>query len=178
MVIAWANTAEWCSTAVKSARSVIFVKLWVLSNLKSSPKLPIMRKNHPIFLLLTVFLWASCAKTIQFQNSVIVPSAQGTVKYKKDKNSNYNIKIQVFHLATPDRLQPAQNVYVVWAVDQGGNIKNLGQVVTSSGMFSRTLKANFQTVTVYKPVKIFITAEGTATTPNPGMQTVLTTDSF
>jgi hypothetical protein len=137
-----------------------------------------MKLSYPLLLAIAVCTLASCATKINFLTSTVVPGAEGTVKIKKDNNTNYNVRIQLFHLATPDRLQPQQKVYVVWADFGNSDIKNLGQIKTSASLFSRTMKSSFQTVTVHRPVKIFITAEGEATVPNPGMQMVLTTDGF
>ncbi|MCF8320223.1 MAG: hypothetical protein K9I35_03320 [Flavobacterium sp.] len=46
----------------------------------------------------------SCAKKIPFQTSAQVPAARGNVTYCKDKNSNYEIKLQISYLAEPNRL--------------------------------------------------------------------------
>jgi hypothetical protein len=137
-----------------------------------------MKLSYPLLLVIAACMLASCATKINFLTSTVVPGAEGTVKIKKDNNTNYNVRIQLFHLATPDRLQPQQKVYVVWADFGNSDIKNLGQIKTSASLFSRTMKSSFQTVTVHRPVKIFITAEGEATVANPGMQMVLTTDGF
>jgi hypothetical protein len=137
-----------------------------------------MKLSYPLLLAIAVCTLASCATKINFLTSTVVPGAEGTVKIKKDNNTNYSVRIQLFHLATPDRLQPQQKVYVVWADFGNNDIKNLGQIKTAASLFSRTLKSSFQTVTVHRPVKIFITAEGEATVATPGMQMVLTTDGF
>ncbi|HEX8459982.1 MAG TPA: hypothetical protein VF623_01075, partial [Segetibacter sp.] len=62
--------------------------------------------------------------------------------------------------------------------NQENQAKNLGQLTTSSGLFSNTLKAEFKTVTPIKPKRIFITAEDTGTPDAPSSLTVLNTDSF
>src|SRR5689334_1558213 len=79
---------------------------------------------------------ASCARKIHFNTSNVVPAAQGTVKVKKDDNNNYSIQMNVKNLATPGRLQPPKSVYVVWVESAGRSAQNLGQMKTSSGMFS------------------------------------------
>jgi hypothetical protein len=56
--------------------------------------------------------------------------------------------------------------------------KNIGQIKSSSGLFSSKLKASFETVSSSKPSKIFITAEDDADRQYPGMQVVLSTDRF
>ncbi len=123
-------------------------------------------------------LLASCARKIQFTASNIVPAAQGTVKMKKDDNNNYSIQINVKNLATPGRLQPPKSVYVVWAETPGKSAQNLGQLKTSSGMFSDALKASLNAVSSFKPSRIFITAEDRSDIEYPGSYTVLNTTSF
>ncbi len=120
----------------------------------------------------------SCSKKITFGTSSVVPAAEGYVKVKKDKNNNYNIDLSLKRLAAPKRLNPPKQAYIVW-MDTGENgTKKIGQLKTSSSMISQTLKSSLQTVSSYKPTKIFITAEDDAGIQYPAGQTVLSTDSF
>ena len=123
-------------------------------------------------------LFASCSKNIAFQNSSIVPAAQGKVSVKKDSNKNNAIKIEITNLAEVTRLQPSKNVYVVWMETKDSVVKNIGQIKSETGFMSSKLKANFETVTSFALVKIFITAEDNADVQYPGMKLVLTTNKF
>lgn len=138
-----------------------------------------MQRTLSIALLfsVTVFL-QSCAKKIMFTNSLIVPAAEGTVKVKKDNNNNYNIDLNLIRLAEPSRLNPAKAIYIVWMETETNGIKNIGQLKTSSGLLSKTLKSSLTTVTAFKPTKIFITAEDDASVQYPAGQTVLATNNF
>lgn len=107
-----------------------------------------------------------------------MPAANGTVKVKKDNNNNYGIKISLTNLAAPNRLQPSKNTYVVWMQTANNGTKNIGQINTSTGFLSSKLKSSFETVSSFKPVKIFITAEDDAGIQYPGMQVVLSTNNF
>lgn len=122
--------------------------------------------------------FSSCARKISFQTSTVVPAAEGTVKVKKDKNNNYRISVAISNLAEPTRLQPSKNTYVVWMDTDNNRIKNIGQINSSTGFLSQKLKASFETVSSFKPIKIFITAEDDAAIQYPGMQVVLSTDHF
>lgn len=140
---------------------------------------PMSRHFGFLLILLTSTLWlGSCARKINFATSTIVPAAEGTVKVKKDKNDNYGVDISVKHLAEPNRLPQPKNVYVVWAETAGNGVQNLGQLNTSSGIISSTLKASLEAVTPYKPVRVFITAEDAATVVAPSMYVVLNTASL
>ncbi len=129
-----------------------------------------------IFLL--VLSLASCARKISFQTSSVVPAAEGSVKVKKDNNNNYSIDLNVIRLADPKRLEPSKSTYVVWIETAENGSKNIGSLNTSSSMFSKTLKSSLKTVSPFKPVSLFITAEDNADIQYPGTQVVLRTDRF
>lgn len=121
-----------------------------------------------------IFL-SSCARKMNFGVSPVVPAAQGYVKVKTDKNKNYAINVLVKNLATPDRLSPARNDYVVWMeTDQG--IRNIGKLKSKTKLVTRRLRASLQTVTTFKPTDFFITAEDDAEVLYPGTMTILRTN--
>ncbi|HEX5026294.1 MAG TPA: hypothetical protein VFV68_13525 [Agriterribacter sp.] len=121
---------------------------------------------------------ASCSSTSHFLNSSVVPAAKGTVKVKKDNNNNYAIKISIQYLTEPGRLQPSKETYVVWMVTENSVTRNMGQINTSTSLFSKRYKAYFETVSAFKPQKIFITAENDGSIQYPGSQVVLTTEDL
>lgn len=127
-------------------------------------------------ILLMVSGISACSRKLSFKESAIVPAAQGTVKYKKDKNENYAIDLSVRHLSPPDRLVESRNTYVVWAKTERNGLKNLGQLKSSSGLFSKELKSDLETVTTFEPRGFFITAERAGDIGYPEGQVVLTTD--
>lgn len=121
-----------------------------------------------------VMLLQSCNKNTSFLTSTVVPAAEGSVRIVNDRNSNYEIGIEIIRLAQPERLSPAKSVYVVWMQTKNDGIKNIGQLKTSSGFMSRELKSSLQTVSSFEPTEIMITAEDNATESHPGT-VVLTT---
>ena len=139
-----------------------------------------IRKNIVlgIFAAIIVFSVNSCATSVSFLNSSVVPAAQGTVKVKTDKNKNYVIQISLSNLVESTRLQPSKLTYIVWMVTDRELTKNIGQLNSSKGFMSKALKGSFKTVSSDKPVKIFITAEDDAAIQYPGTQVVLSTDKF
>jgi len=124
-----------------------------------------------------IFAISSCAQKIRFNNSSVVPAAEGTVKIKKDNNKNYSIDIDVIHLADPKRLSPSKELYVVWMETDNTMAKNIGLIKSSSSILSSTLRGAINTVSSVKPTKIFITAEDNADVQSPG-EVILTTSSF
>ena len=127
---------------------------------------------------LIVFSLSACTKKIAFLTSSVVPAARGYVNIKVDKNKNNVIDVHLTDLAEVQRLQPARQTYVVWMLTDHEITKNIGQIKSSTGMMKKQLKASFETVSSFKPVKIFITAEDNADIQYPGNQIVLETDKF
>lgn len=128
--------------------------------------------------LMIAFSLSACSKKISFLTSSVVPAARGYVNIKTDKNKNNAIEVHLTELAEVQRLQPARQTYVVWMLTDQDVTKNIGQIKSSSGMMSKQLKASFETVSSFKPIKIFITAEDNADIQYPGNQIILETDKF
>ena len=129
-----------------------------------------------IFLLtVLVLLCTACTKKVAFLNSSVVPSAEGTVTFKKGNNNNYSIDLDVKRLAEPGRLTPPKAVYVVWMETAQSGVQNYGQLKTSTKGLSKMLSSSLKTVTPYQPTGFFITAEDDAIGNYPGMTVVLKT---
>jgi hypothetical protein len=139
-----------------------------------------LKKNilRGIFAMILIFSLFSCATSVSFLNSALVPAARGSVKIKTDNNKNYVIQITLSDLAEASRLEPAKLTYIVWMITDRDLTKNIGQLNSSKGFMSKQLKGSFKTVSSDKPVKIFITAEDDAAVQYPGTQVVLSTDKF
>jgi hypothetical protein len=143
----------------------------------------IRKSNGPFIKTYTVFtlfiaitlLYACGTSKYTFSTSSVVPAAEGNVKVKKDGNSNYKISLDVMRLADPQRLSPSKAMYVVWMETEQNGRKNIGQLKTSSGLLSKTLKSSLTTVTPFKPTGFVITAEDDASIQYPGGQVVLST---
>jgi len=112
----------------------------------------------------------SCSQKALFQTSTVVPAAEGYVKVKQDKNKNYAIEMRISNLAGIERLQPPKSTYLVWLETETNDIKNIGRITSSNN-----LKVSFNTVSSFKPVKIFITAEDDERAQYPGDMVVLST---
>lgn len=131
-----------------------------------------------VYTLLFLISVETQAKKFRFQTSSVVPAARGYVKVNIDRNNNFQIQISIADLAEVHRLQPAKETYVVWMVTDQETAKNIGQFNSSKGFLSKKLKASFETVSSFNPVKIFITAEDNADSQYPGTMDVLTTERF
>ena len=131
-----------------------------------------------ILVVSVIFLTTACVQKVTFLNSSVVPAAKGSVKIKKDYNKNYVIEVEIEDLVEVERLRPEKQTYVVWMETDRGNAENLGQLKSSRSFFSKQKTASLETVSSFKPVKIFITAENGIDVRYPESQIVLTTDNF
>lgn len=128
--------------------------------------------------ILLLFSVETQAKKYNFITSSVVPAARGFAKVTRDNNRNYVIKLKISNLAEVQRLDPTKLSYVVWLVTDRDVVKNIGQIESGSTMMSKKLKANFETVSSFTPVQIFITTEDDASAQYPGSQVVLSTNKF
>jgi hypothetical protein len=86
-----------------------------------------LKKQISTVLMLTMMISIiSCSQEVPFLTSPVVPSAEGTVKIKKDKNNNYVIALSVMRLADPARLTPPKVAYIVWMETEKNEVKNIG----------------------------------------------------
>ncbi len=131
-----------------------------------------------ILMLSVMFLIASCSSTESFLNSSVVPAATGKVKVKQDGNKNYVIKVQIDDLADVERLQSSKDTYVLWMETDRGNNENLGQLKSSTSFLSKQHVASLETVTSYKPVRFFVTAENGKDVRYPDSVEILETRTF
>lgn len=116
-------------------------------------KIKNMKRSHLLVSLLVGCLAVSCATTKEFPVSDVVPAADINLKIKEDKNENFKITIKAKHLASPERIRPAANYYVVW-LDTYDGYKNVGQLRSKNGK-----KASLETLSPYQFTEILITAE-------------------
>ena len=134
-----------------------------------------LKKFCTCMLALLILLLSSCSRKLHFARSMVVPAAEGTVKIKKDNNKNYSLDISIRNLVESDKLVPPRKTYVAWIETDQDRNKNIGRLNSSSGLFSKTLKASLNTVTPFKPEKVFITAENDAEISYPNGEVILTT---
>ena len=131
-----------------------------------------------VLISVLLFSFSSCAVNSKFLDSSVVPAAEGKVKVTRDKNQNFNIQVRVVGLAEVERLQTNKNNYMVWMVTDQGKTENLGLLKSSGSMFSKKREASLETLSSYKPSRIFITAEENTNVEVPSEEVILTTDNF
>jgi len=123
--------------------------------------------------IVIIFCFTSCSKKTFFLQSSVVPAAQGYVEVSRDKSENYIIKIELKNFAEVEKLDPSNRTYVVWMITDRQSTVNIGRISTTN-----SLKASFNTLSSFRPVKIFITAEEQEDARYPNSMVILTTDRF
>jgi len=113
-----------------------------------------MKPIQSVFFVAFLALLTSCASTVDFPVSSTVPAATITASKAKQGTSNYLITLKALNLASPDRLTPAQEIYVIWAVSATGVTRNVGHFTNKNAVTS-IYKASFP----YEPAEIIITTE-------------------
>lgn len=124
-------------------------------------------------MLFTIVIHSSCAKKIVMANTGIAPAAQAYAKVKQDKTNNYTVQVKATHLAPSMKLNPPKKTYVIWMVTANNGTKNIGQFQSGTSLLSKTLKGSIETVTSFKPVDFFITAEDDAAISYAGNMVIL-----
>jgi hypothetical protein len=153
---------------------MVKIRYYKIKNMKS-PRMNSLVKNllMSILAISMIFSFTECSRKILFLNSPVVPAATGYAKVKRDSNKNYVIQITLSNLAEVSRLTPPKQTYIVWILTDRDETKNIGQIKSSNN-----LNASFETVSSFKPTKLFITAENDPSTQYPGEPVVLTTNRF
>lgn len=123
--------------------------------------------------VIIAFWFTSCSNKTFFLQSSVLPAATGYVEVSRDKSENYIIKMDLKNFAGSERLDPSNLTYVVWMVTAREAAVNIGRISTNNN-----LNASFQTLSSFRPVKIFITAEEQENARYPGSIVVMTTDRF
>lgn len=123
--------------------------------------------------IFAAILVSACSKKITFPTSEVVPAAEAVLQVDKNDSDNYEVQLEVTNLAEPNRLTPSRSNYVVWMVTEKHGTINLGNLKVN-----KKNKASLETVTPYKPIRLFITAEDTAKAVLPSTQVVLNSEDF
>ncbi len=104
-----------------------------------------------IGLCLTAVAWGREDRLI---NTGVAPGAEGKVVTSTDRNGNTEMEIQVKHLATPEKLTPAKQAYLVWVQARGKSPELLGIL-----RVNEDLQGSLKATTPYKTFDILVSGE-------------------
>jgi len=99
-----------------------------------------------------------------------IPSAEGKVKVKAEKDGNTRVKVEVAHLAQPSSVFEQAQIYVVWLKPETGPAQNVGVL-----QVGKDLKGELQTQTAFKDFRVMVTAEESSNVTTPGPHRVMNT---
>jgi hypothetical protein len=128
---------------------------------------PVASSISRAFVLASLVLVA-CAHQIPMQTSDRIPAAQGRVEISKADNDNTKMKLEVAHLADPQKLAAGATAYVVWIQSNPGQAQNVGALAVGDNR-----QASLETVTPHRDFQLFVTAEPAATVATPTSERLL-----
>ena len=143
-----------------------------------------------VIAVLTIFGAGSCARksvatakaaspATETAAIVIPDEAKGKVQIKRDVNSNYVIQINLRELEAVNKIEPtSKKVYIVWMDADNKMVRNLGQINSNAGWLTDKSKASFEAVSEFRPTKIFISEEETASVKKPAIKVIWSTNRF
>jgi hypothetical protein len=121
-----------------------------------------------LVIVFSVVLLAGCDRKVDFQVSPAVPAATAKGKVSKDRNDNTVVEFTVRNLASPERLTPSRNYYVVWIQPPGQFPENRGQLIVNN-----KLSGKKSITTPHREFDVFITAEDTLTGTVPAGEQIM-----
>lgn len=136
-------------------------------------ELPMKDAFRILSYVFAALLVAACSKKVVFPDSQVLPGADVELRIDRNKNNNYELEMELENLAKPNRLTPPRGTYVAWLVTERHGTINIGNLRPSNKN-----KASLTTVTPYKPIRVFITAEDNQEVISPSSQVVLNSEEF
>ena len=121
-----------------------------------------MRSHLPGQLALALGLAACGGAPIKLINGPMAPAATGGVTTEESNDGNLKMKIEVKHLASPERYQPTAKVFVVWVERAGATPQNVGALKVDKDLTGR-----LDTLTPLHRFTLAITAEEDPATAIP-----------
>jgi hypothetical protein len=122
------------------------------------------RLNMCLVALLGLAMGCASRQTVRLNGSPQVPAAQGEVRVSSGENNNTRLRIDVHHLAEPQRIAPGATALVAWArpAFDGAAAQNIGAL-----RVNEKLEGELETVTPHRNFDLIITAEQSPTAPLP-----------
>lgn len=118
-----------------------------------------------------LFISAWAGEHRMANKSDLVPSATGKVNVKEDDNGNRRVKVNVYHLVDPERLNPPRNGYIVWIQSKDKDPEALGMLKVD-----KDWKGELEGTTPYKNFTVFVTAEENPKAERPEGTEILRAD--
>lgn len=114
--------------------------------------------------VLGLMLGCASGRMVRLNGSPQVPAAQGAVRITSGANNNTRLRIDVHHLAEPQRIAPGATALVAWTQQSaaGSMPQNIGALRVND-----RLEGELETVTPQQDFELIITAEPSPTASVP-----------
>jgi hypothetical protein len=96
------------------------------------------------------------------------PAATGKVEVATAKDGNHDVKVEVKHMAPPDRIFEGSTTYIVWLKAENGTFQNVGTLNVD-----KDLNGKLETRTPFKTFDVLVTAEKTVDVMTPSEHHVM-----
>jgi hypothetical protein len=96
------------------------------------------------------------------------PAAQGKVEVASAKDGNHDVKVEVKHMAPPDKIFEGSTAYVVWLKAENGSFQNVGTLKVD-----KDLNGKLETRTPFRTFDVLVTAEKESTVNTPSEHHVM-----
>jgi hypothetical protein len=113
------------------------------------------------------------SKEINLSAAQKVPAASAKAKAYRGDSGNTEVELKVTRLASPQKIDPKANTFVVWAAPLDGSTapQNMGAL-----RVDKDLSGQMRSSTALQKFKLFVTAEPAATVAKPTGSQLLWTD--
>ena len=96
------------------------------------------------------------------------PAATGKVEVATAKDGNHQVKVEVKHMAPPDRIFEGSTAYIVWLKAENGTFQNVGTLNVD-----KDLNGKLETRTPFNTFDVLVTAEKTSDAMTPSEHHVM-----
>lgn len=128
-----------------------------------------MRALTVPLLALAVATAPACASRYKADANAPTYAAQAKISVKLNKTGNRILRVEMIHLAPPQKIDPANRAYVVWIAVPGEQITRAGAMEYSD----RRRRGILLATTPHPKFEVVVTIEGSTTPSQPSSKEIL-----
>lgn len=128
-----------------------------------------MRALHCSLVALAVAAAPACASRYKADASAPTYAAQAKISVKMNKTGNRILRVEMLHLAPPQKIDPTHRAYVVWIAVPGEQITRAGALNYND----RRRRGVLVATTPHAKFEVVVTLEGSATPGQPSQKEIL-----
>ena len=128
-----------------------------------------MRALHCTLVALAVATAPACASRYKADASAPTHAAQAKISVKLNKTGNRILRVEMIHLAPPQKIDPTHRAYVVWIAVPGEQITRAGALNYND----RRRRGVLVATTPHAKFEVVVTLEGSGTPAQPSQKEIL-----